>query len=179
MLLDLAHAKTQLDIVTDAYDEALTLYIEGLTDPVERLIGAVLPRTVTERTRAAGDVLCLGTIPVRSVTVLAPAHGGTGIEVASLDVEQATGIVRSLDGRSLAGTWQVTYEAGRGPQVPPTIRLAALMLLQHLWRTRNGGGRGARADDFDTSEPIPGFGYAIPNRVLQLLEPYRLPPAVA
>jgi hypothetical protein len=32
--------------------------------------------------------------------------------------------------------------------------------------------------DFDVTEPVVGFGYAIPNRALQLLEPYRLPPGV-
>jgi hypothetical protein len=35
------------------------------------------------------------------------------------------------------------------------------------------------ADDYNVTEPIPGFGYAVPNRVLQLLEPFKQPPGVA
>jgi hypothetical protein len=56
---------------------------------------------------------------------------------------------------------------------------ASRIILQHLWRTRQGPARPTRGgDDYSVTEPIAGFGYAIPNRALQLLEPYRLPPGV-
>jgi hypothetical protein len=67
--------------------------------------------------------------------------------------------------------------------VPPTINLAARILLQHLWRTQYGASRVGPSigggDDYAVTEPVPGFGYAVPNRVLQLLQPYKTPPAVA
>jgi hypothetical protein len=47
-----------------------------------------------------------------------------------------------------------------------------------LWLTQYAGGRG-RSDDYDTGQPVPGYGYAIPNRVMELLEAFRRPPGVA
>ncbi|MFB8251721.1 hypothetical protein ACFC5H_08950 [Streptomyces rochei] len=95
---------------------------------------------------------------------------------------RATGIVRYRGGSFTGTLWRVTYTAGRG-EVPPTINLAARILLQHLWRTQYGASRGLGSigggDDFSVTEPVPGWGYAIPNRVLQLLEPYKVPPGVA
>jgi hypothetical protein len=58
---------------------------------------------------------------------------------------------------------------------------AARIILQHLWRTQRAGRRGGVAgggDDYAVTEPIPGIGYAVPNRALELLAPDRLAPEV-
>jgi hypothetical protein len=87
--------------------------------------------------------------------------------------------VQLLAGGTVAGPLRVTYVAGRRI-VPAAITAAAKIILQHLWRTQQGPGRPQRGvDDFDVTEPIPGLGYAIPNRAVQLLEPYKQPPGVA
>lgn len=100
--------------------------------------------------------------------------------MARLHVDGPSGVIRRLDGGSFSGgPWTAVYTAGRG-DIPPTINLAARILLQHLWRTQRGAARGGGpADDFSVTEPIPGFGYAVPNRVLQLLESFKQPPGIA
>ncbi|WP_330265326.1 phage head-tail connector protein [Streptomyces griseorubiginosus] len=182
-LLTLAEAKAQLDITTDTEDAELQAYIDALTAPIERHVGPVEIRTVTEVVdgRAA---LVLTQVPVVSLTSLTPlTTGGTAIGTDEVFLDKDSGVIHRLSGGSFAGgPWTAVYEAGRG-EVPPTINLAARILLQHLWRTQYGASRGLSSvgggDDFLVTEQIAGWGYAIPNRVLQLLEPYKVPPGVA
>lgn len=52
---------------------------------------------------------------------------------------------------------------------PAPVRLATLMLLDHLWETQ----RGPASNPVDEELGTPGsFGFAVPNRVLELLAPY-------
>lgn len=179
-LVTLDEAKRQLDIDSTAHDVELELYIDGLTPVIESYVGPVEDRVVTELTDVHGGVVCLNTTPVVTITSMAPAlTGGQAYTPDQLHVDSASGVVRLLSGGSLyGGPWTVTYTAGRG-SVPATIKLAALILLQHLWRTQNGAARGGGpADDYAVTEPVPGFGYAVPNRVLQLLEPYKRGPGI-
>ncbi|WP_159066326.1 head-tail connector protein [Streptomyces hygroscopicus] len=182
-LLSLDEAKAQLDIDSGRYDVELQAYIDSLTAVIERYVGPVENREVTETVNGRAT-LCLTQVPVVSLASLTPVlSGGRAIAVSDVAVDAPTGVVRRLDGGAFSGgPWTAVYTAGRGT-VLPTINLAARMLLQHLWRTQYGASRGlgsiGGSDDFAVTEPIPGFGYAVPNRVLQLLEPYRLPPGVA
>ncbi|MEU2313146.1 hypothetical protein [Streptomyces albidoflavus] len=180
MLLTLEDAKAQLDIETARHDVELLGYVEALTAPIERLVGPVEHRTVVEIVDAGGSRIALSQVPVAEVTSLTQLATGATTEPDGLLLDGDAGVLRRWDGSPFfGGPWRVEYTAGRG-EVPPTIRLAALILLQHLWRTQNGSARGmGGADDYAVTEPIPGFGYAIPNRVLQLLEAYRVPPGVA
>jgi hypothetical protein len=179
-LITLAEAKAQLDIEGTGHDLELQDYIDSLTSVVERFTGPVLTRQITEQVEGSGGLLCLTHTPVValvSVTPVLPA--GAALDVSGLVLNSATGLLRRQSG-TWAGVWSCVYTAGRGTEVPPTINLAARLLLQHLWRTQYGPARGGGgADDYSVTEPIPGFGYAVPNRVLELLEPFRLPPGVA
>ncbi|MFD3483784.1 head-tail connector protein [Streptomyces sp. NPDC058665] len=181
-LLTLAEAKAQLNIVTDTNDTEITAYIEAVTEVIEWHVGPVVERIVTEEIDGKGLYLLLLHPPVRSLTSLTPVLGGTAVDVAGLHVNGVTGVIRRKDGGSFSGgPWTAVYPAGRDA-VPPTVNLAGRILLQHLWRTQLGQARGGLAggnSDFSVTEPAPGFGYAVPNRVLQLLEPYKQPPGVA
>ncbi|MFF3128510.1 head-tail connector protein [Streptomyces sp. NPDC057908] len=180
-LLTLEEAKQQLDIETTANDTELQAYIESLTAPIERHVGPIENRLVTEQLDSRGSRLALSQVPAVSLTSITPVlAGGLAINVAALVLDGDTGVLWRRDGQFFyGGPWSVTYTAGRGT-VPPTINLAARMLLQHLWRTQYGAARGGGgADDYSVTEPIPGFGYAIPNRVLELLEAFKAPPGVA
>ncbi|MFD0146210.1 MULTISPECIES: head-tail connector protein [unclassified Streptomyces] len=181
-LVTLAEAKAQLDIDSTDHDDELQRYINALTAPIERHVGPVEDREVAEVIEGRTATLCLSTVPAVSLTSILPVlTSGQAVAVDTVHLDGAKGIVRRLDGGNFrGGLWTVTYTAGRGG-IPETIKLAALILLQHLWRTQYGAARGGSggADDFDVNEPIVGWGYAIPNRVLQLLEPYKVPPAVA
>jgi len=183
-LLTLAEAKAQLDIETTTSDVELQAYIDSLTAVIERHVGPVENRTVTELVHGRGTALALSQAPAVSLTSLTPRlAGGTAIGVDEVFLDGDSGTVYRVDGGSfVGGPWTAVYEAGRGG-VPATINLAARILLQHLWRTQYGASRGLSGvgggDDYSVTEPIPGWGYAIPNRVLQLLEPYKVPPGVA
>ncbi|WP_112469418.1 head-tail connector protein [Streptomyces triticisoli] len=183
-LLTLDEAKAQLNITSDVNDVELGAYIEAVGPVIERFVGPVEPQQIVEThdvPRDGGRVMVLRRLPVMSLTSVVPLlTGGTTYDVSTLVLDSDTGVVQRADGGWLRGPLRVTYQAGR-PEVPATINLAARMLVQHLWRTQNAGRGGVLAggDDFSVSEPVPGFGYAVPNRVLQLLEPYRLPPGVA
>ncbi|MFD7791027.1 head-tail connector protein [Streptomyces sp. NPDC059759] len=180
-LLTLEQAKAQLDIDSGVDDVELQAYVDSLTAVIERFVGPVENRTVTEVAdgRAA---IALTQVPVVSLTSLTPLMtGGVAVGTDEVFVDGDSGVVRRRDGGAfVGGPWTAVYEAGRG-EVPPTINLAARILLQHLWRTQYGASRvpAAGADDWSVNEPVPGFGYAIPNRVLQLLEPFKVPPGVA
>lgn len=181
-LITLDDAKAQLNITDDSQDAELQAYIDGLTPVIEGIIGPVENRTVTETVRGTGAALALQQVPAVSLTSLtAQLTGGTSYNVAGLHLDGATGIVRRLDGGYFTGgPWTAVYEAGRGT-VPATVNLASRILLQHLWSTQrfSRGGLAGGGDDYSVTEPVPGFGYAVPNRVLQLLEPYKQPPGVA
>ncbi|MFD5033646.1 hypothetical protein ACFWM0_25045 [Streptomyces sp. NPDC058405] len=180
-LLTLDEAKAQLDIETDASDTELQAYVDALTPVIERYVGPVENRTVTEQVDGRSTRLALTQVPVVSVTSFTPVMlGGLAIAVDAMHLDGDAGVLRRLDGGVFyGGPWTAVYTAGRGA-VPPTINLAARILLQHLWRTQYGAARGGGgADDFSVNEPVAGWGYAVPNRVLQLLEAYKLPPGVA
>lgn len=182
-LLTLDEAKRQLDIETGTEDAELQVYVDALTDVIERHIGPVVFREVTETIEGRGCTMCLSSIPVAALVSVTPVGGGSALDLDDLDLDPATGIVRHLNGSFSGARWRVVYTAGRiaeNAPAPPTIKLASAILLQHLWRTQYGSARGqGSADDFNVTEPVPGFGYAVPNRVLQLLEAYKLPPGVA
>ncbi|NUS74940.1 MAG: phage gp6-like head-tail connector protein [Streptomyces sp.] len=184
-LLTLDEAKAQLDIDGSGQDTELRVYIEGVTAAIEAHVGPVENRPVTEThdlPASGATMLALHQTPAVTLTsVVALLTGATGYDVSALDLDGPTGTVRRRDGGRLYGPLRITYTAGRG-EVPPTLNLAARIMVQHLWRTQYGAARGLSGvgggDDFSVTEPIVGWGYAIPNRVLQLLEPYKLPPAV-
>lgn len=176
-LLDLDDAKEQLDLLSGEDDTELLVFINGLTAVIERHTGPVEVREVVEMIEGRGISMCLTHIPALTLTSVAPTMGGDALVLDDLVLDATKGVVYRKGG-SFAGTlWTVTYMAGR-TIVPPTITLAARLLLAHMWRTKNGSGRGP-ADDFSVSDPDPSLGYAVPTRVLQLLEPFKLPPGVA
>ncbi|MGW0599958.1 head-tail connector protein [Streptomyces sp. NPDC002776] len=183
-LLTLAEAKKQLNLTSNTDDDELQAYVDAVTEPIEEYIGPVEPRAVLERhdAEAGRRLLVLRTMPVLSLTSVTPVlAGGASYPVDGLTLDPDTGELRRLDGGVFRGLLDVALQAGR-PAVTPTINLAARMLVQHLWRTQRpsrGGGLAGGGDDYSVGEPIVGYGYAIPNRVLELLAPYRLPPGVA
>jgi hypothetical protein len=179
-ILSLADAKKHLNKTSTTDDDEIRSWVESITAGIEGLCGPVIVRTVTERHDGRRvPFICLRHTPILSVTsVVAILTGGTTYTVADLDIDTETGVVQRKDGGTLTGPLRVTYSAGRRI-VPAAISSAARIILQHLWRTQQGPGRPQMGTgDFDVTEPIAGFGYAIPNRALQLLEPYRLPPGV-
>ncbi|MEV7871505.1 hypothetical protein AB0P17_36645 [Streptomyces sp. NPDC088124] len=182
-ILSLADARHQVKARSPQDDDDLRFWIGATTRSVEYFVGPVVVRTVTElhsvrRVRA----LALRQVPALTlISVTAVLSGGTSYQVSELDLDPSTGIVRPPSGGDLYGPLRVTYKAGRRT-VDESITAAARIILQHLWRTRLVQGRGGLAgggDDFSVTEPIPGLGYAVPNRAVQLLNPDQIPPGMA
>ncbi|MFE0699121.1 hypothetical protein [Streptomyces sp. NPDC058872] len=179
-ILSLADAKTYLRLTSTAEDDELRTWIESITSGIEGMCGPVVARTVTQRIdirRAAS--IALRDTPVLELISLEPVHtGGTSYDPADLDVDLDTGVVRRLNGCMFIGPLIATSRAGR-LVVPAALTSAARIILRHLWQTKQGPQRPPLGTgDFDVNEPVPSFGYAIPNRALQLMEPHRLPPGV-
>ena len=181
-VLSIADAKQHLNITSARDDGEVRFWLGATTRAVEYFIGPVTVRSVTEDhpERQARALVLLQTPAVALTAVDAVQAGGTGYDVQALTLDGATGRVARADGGLLRGPLRVSYTAGR-PVVAANITAAARVILQHLWRTQlaGRGGIAGGGDDFSVSEPIPGLGYAIPNRAVQLLEPDRLPPGVA
>lgn len=184
MLFSLAAAKAKLDIpaTSTGDDEELREFIEATTQCVEFFVGPVARRVVQQVVTGGRDALVLHSPPVLAVTAVAALQTGqAALDVSLLDVDTSTGIVRRTDGGCFpAGDFRWTYTAGR-TAVPANVSLAAKLILQHLWRTNYGASRGISGggEDFSVTEPIPGLGYAIPNRALQLLQGTQQPGGIA
>ena len=180
-ILSHADAKKHLNKTSTGDDDEIRAMNEAVTAAVEWYVGPVVVRTVVEdHNVTVAQALALRQVPALELTsVTAVLSGGTSYDVDDLDLNGASGIVRRKDGGLLYGPLRVTYPAGRRV-VPAAITLGARIILQHMWRTQQGPGRPQLGvGDFDVTEPIPGLGYAVPNRALQILSPYQLPPAVA
>jgi hypothetical protein len=180
-ILSLADARAHLTFDTTTRDDELRGWIESVTAAVEWFVGPVTARTVTEdHSVGRVETLALRQVPALTLTSLAPIRtSGTAYDVGDCDLDPATGVVRRLDGGTFLGPLRVSYTAGRRI-IPANITAAARIILQHLWRLQYGAARGVGpSEDFSVTEPIPGLGYAIPNRAMQLLDPHRLPPGVA
>ncbi|WND33955.1 hypothetical protein RI578_06460 [Streptomyces sp. BB1-1-1] len=184
-LFSLADAKKHLNIAATSTsdDDEIRDWSAATTWIVEHFVGPVARRTITERhTFTVAAMRVLRHTPALALTSVVPVlTSGTSYDPAALDLDPDTGIVQRLDGGLLYGPLRFTYTAGRA-RATANITAAGRVILQHLWRTQRGSGRGpviAGGDDYAVSEPIAGLGYAIPNRALELLEPDRLPPGVA
>ncbi|MER7953842.1 hypothetical protein [Streptomyces sp. NPDC096030] len=179
-ILSLADAKKHLNKTSSTDDDEIRTWVESITAGIEGFVGPVIVRAVTEvHDFRRARTIALHAPPVLSLTsVDSVLDGGTAYNVGDMAVDLTTGVLRLSSGGSLQGPLEVTYQAGRRV-VPAAMTAAARIILQHLWRTQQGPARPQRGmQDFDVSEPVVGFGYAIPNRALQLLEPYRVPPGV-
>lgn len=164
-LLDLAEAKAQLNITGTDNDEELQAYVDATTAVVERLTGRVIePRDCTTITRAARGAVILAPVPVLGVTAVSvDGRALSADQLSALVLDGSSGL---LAGDMLAGFVEVDFTAGMST-VPPAYALAARIILQHLYETQRGRWGPVRAG-VDVTTP-PGFGYAVPNRALELL----------
>jgi len=183
-LCTLAEAKLQLGKTTAADDTELQSYIDALTGPVERYCGVLVSRVVSNEPhyRVCGPDLGLlqaRVVSMTSVTEYLGTVARTYTEIASPNLAGTYTYMR--DGALLTRigpggyplTWEgqlvlVSYTAGFS-SVPTEANLAARMIVQHLWRTQNGGAGLPSLSDEDVVT-MPEFGYAIPRKAKELLD---------
>lgn len=175
-MASLADAKLQLNIPASntTHDVELQSYVDAANLAVERHTGLVIaPLTITgERHHRHTACLWLDRKPVQSVTAVARVDGSLTWDVANLDVDTDSGLVRVVSGPVFSGLFTVDYEAGFVTE-PDHYNLASRIIVQHLWTTQRGamGGRDVRSALDDSMQNLSNFGrgYAIPNAALELL----------
>lgn len=181
-ILSLADARKHLNRVSATDDDELRFWVNATTRAVEFFVGPVVVRSFTEQHQVRNaDAVVLQHTPVVAVTAVdSVLTDAAAYAVDSLGMDGTTGAVFRLDGGRLSGRLRFTYRAGR-TVITENISGAARIILQHLWETQRAGrgGLAGGSRDGDVTEPIPGLGYAVPNRAVQLLEPDRLPPGAA
>ena len=152
-------------------DAELQLFILAAEEVVERHLGQVVsPRTVTEdHVVSRPGPLRLRSGPVMSLTSVAAVDGSRTWDVSGVSVDEVTGALSTGLGPALSGFVRVVYQAGMSP-IPANIQLATLIIAQHLWQTQRPASPGiAPFGGGDTSLAPSVYGYALPNRALELL----------
>ena len=197
-IVSLAEAKDILQLTgTTEFDARLQGWNGSATNVIEYMCGPVVQQAVTETIPARGTEVILSKPPVIALlpwTVLPPEVSGTGITLPSppspmlrtrlygiewplsqLYVDPRRGIVTHTSGLPFyycAYIWQ--YTAGR-TVIPFAIYDAAKIILEHLYQVYRGGVGAQDVASGESTTFLPGFGFAIPNRALQLIEPYSGP----
>ncbi|MGH3504017.1 MAG: head-tail connector protein [Nocardioidaceae bacterium] len=167
-MLTLEDAKAQLNIASsdDSQDDEIQGYVDAVTSVVERQTGEVVePRAVVEDHYARHqDTIVLQSLPVIELQSVASVDGSRAWDVDSLHVTRS-GVLIS-EGAVFDGRLAVTVQAGY-TTVPPNYRLAALIILQHLWRVQRGPSTSAFGEG--PSYPDGMVGFAVPRRASELL----------
>jgi hypothetical protein len=176
-LVSLDEVKDHLNIplTTTTHDQELERKIGSATAVVERFCGPIVRRTYVERHYGGTGTVGLNRHEVLSLTSVTPiATGGAAVAVADLDPDP-DGQITYKDGVTAfpAGKYLWTYVAGR-VEIPDNQIEAALVIIKHLWETQ----RGASSLPLQGGEEtfLPAFGFAIPNRAMDLM---RITPAPA
>ncbi|MFD7793634.1 head-tail connector protein [Streptomyces sp. NPDC059759] len=171
-IVTLADAKKQLNIPDDETSEDVEIlgFIDAATAAVEEQLGTVVePRTVVDELDFSRPVrsFLLQVVPVISLTSLTSLDGSRSWDVSpgAAHVDKESGRVTLL-GATVSGTAVGIYQAGvTAPGA--NIRLAAKIILQHLWETQRGT-MGVQLGG-DGEAYVPGRGFAIPRRAIELL----------
>jgi uncharacterized phiE125 gp8 family phage protein len=173
-IVSLDDAKRQLNIpASDTTDDVeLQSFVDAATASVETQLGQVVgQRTVVDQldfTRSTTAFL-LQAVPVISLTSLVSLDGAQAWTVTppAMYLDGASGCITVLSGPPVKGSVLATYQAGY-TAIPANIRLAALIIIQHLWETQRGN-MGSVPGGSDEPQYMIGRGFALPRRALELL----------
>lgn len=182
-----SHLNKSLSVHDD--DDELRDWIDAARFVIEREVGPVLPRTVVERYPGGRPMFTLRTGPVISVISVQEVWGPGDTRTLTVEDGVTYGdnqylfdafnrrIARRNNGwrayfPSGDANVTVTYQVGRYP-IPMNHKLATAELISHLWRASQLAAGGARPN-LNTPDVIP-VGYAVPNRVRELLGRRRAP----
>lgn len=191
-IVSLAEAKEILQLTgTTQFDLILQGYNAAATNVIEYMCGPVVQQTVTETIPSRGTEVILSHGPVIELlpwTQVPAELAGLGITLpdpaspmirtrvygiewplTQLYCDPRRGIVTHTSGLPFyycAYIWQ--YRAGR-PVIPAAIYEAAKIILEHLFMVKRGGTGAQDIASGESETTLPGFGFAIPNRAIELL----------
>ena len=203
-ILPFADAKRTLRVAPadTSQDDLIRECNEAVTNVVEWYCGPVSVQTVVEELRVGGLTVMLSKPPViqlqawtsvpsqfsadPSRVVPSPPSPmfpvmvyGVTYPLSQLYADPRRGEVRHTAGLPFYyGPFLWQYQAGR-PVIPMCITNASRVMLRHLFEMWRGGGGGTaigQADEETTQTP---FGFAVPNRALEMMAPEQLAGAIA
>lgn len=200
-IVDLASVKAHLNIpaTNTTQDAELRGFILAASPLIRDICGPIVPEQHTEYFNGGVMTLSVSWQPLISIQSVTEYYGlstftlteqplGAQMNAFAYTVDYTTG---QLTRRTFGGqaamfaigdkNIKVVYTAGlTGATVPFNVRLGALELIRHLWQMTQQGGRpkwgGAGVDADMERTPI---GFAVPDRVIELLAPHRRPPGIA
>lgn len=194
-LVTVDDVRTHLNMTTFENDAELQTFIDAATPLIDNIAGPTINTSITEYHSGGFSTIVLNRLPIVSVTSVVETKGQTNYTLTegtlgsitngfafTIDYTTGTIIRRAYNAESIFADGNrnitVTYVAGRS-SVPGNIRLATLMLVQHLWMTSQANSNGQRATIGGDDSFTPGMGFAVPNRVKELLQPSPRVPGVA
>jgi len=166
MIASVDDLKQHLNMRSSTDDEELQLILDAAERVVASIAGDWSSDTVTESVPVVGGTAILSRRPTGPVLSGGLSVGGT--------VDASAGLVTDLGGLyGAASRITVTYPVG-GENAPAEVILATLIIAAHLWETQRGAAPAGPLATDDLSV-APGLGFAVPNRAVELLAPYRRP----
>ena len=175
----LAEFKAHLNITDTTQDVEVQAMLDAATGVAEGVVGPIVERGVTSRVDFPGGALALPAYPVVSVESVSSVRRDAVYPETDLEVDATAGMVRLTGGSGLpADMYDVTYTVGRAAttdDVPAALKLAVLVIGKHMWETQRGrtARPGILGHNSGVEDERPLMGFALPNRALQLLQPYR------
>lgn len=188
-LVSLADSKTLLRIpaAVTTFDNDLRFFNESTAAFIDKFCGPMVPRQVTERHTAGAKTLMLRQVPVYQpaanpypIQAITPVltYGVPYPDLSLLSVDKKTGeIIHTIGLPFFYGQYDITYWAGRS-YIGAHVLLAAQVILKHLWAMERGGSRPNQVTPGAADDMGQLWGFAIPNRALELLEPERTPAGI-
>lgn len=168
-VVDLADLKAHLRLTGTAdRDDQLREVILAVTDTLEPAVGLVEPTTVTEYHQLDGALIVPSRRPLISVTSVTPDQSSTALASTDYVADTRKSFIRMRVW--LTGLYSVVYRAGHNPW-PAGLKYASLLVCQHEWQVRNGNG-GRPSPDMDALAMLPGSGFLVPMRALELMKPH-------
>lgn len=182
-LMSLVDTKELLRIpATDTqFDADLRFFLEGVTAVVDGYCGPMVPRQITERHRTGGQ----RTLMLRNPPVYQPVGQATQLvsvtpvytwgvpytDLSQLSVDPQSGEVTHVIGLPwFDGEYDIVYWGGRA-YIRPNVLLGTQVILKHWWAMERNNGRLTGFTPSAADDVTVLFGFAIPNRALEMLQP--------
>jgi hypothetical protein len=181
-----------IDTVDTSSTARLRRFVQTATDVVQNITGPILPVTITREYDGEGTFIVLPERWVKAITDLHETRGITNYALTEQPLGHSTDafgytwdrqtnkIIRRAYGGAVAvfppglNVVSITYAAGMAT-IPQDVTDATGELIRHWWAHGQQPYRGtfqATTGD-DDGGAITVMGYSVPNRVNEMLAPYR------